>query len=266
MRRTHGAGRLSGRSTHQAVSTPPCGKLFCAICTSSVPVAGSKPHRVGRGTASAGTPFFASSHRGDGAEHQSRRCDIRSHLKEKPFGSGKPEPNKDSSERQATISLPSTPAKRKLSTMRVAAIRGTRGTAQSQRRLGRKSRREAGKPSSTAAAREHVIDFTAKPVDDLSTQAQGRVVRVCQSMFGFDTAGLVVEEFQPDWRRRACFPVITDPNIVIMMVTADGYRRPDLRISLRLGQRFPARSVASACFFGLYALALLPVSFCRHRS
>ncbi len=62
--------------------------------------------------------------------------------------------------------------------------------------------REGASLSSTAAVREHVIDFTAVDVNDLLAQAQARVVRVGQTDTRIDTAGLTVQEFEPDWRTR----------------------------------------------------------------
>ena len=82
--------------------------------------------------------------------------------------------------------------------------------------------REAASLSANAAAREHVIDFTAVSIEDLLAQAEGRVVRVGQTDVRLNTAGLVVEEFEPDWRIRL-LSVITDPNIAIILMMVGIY-------------------------------------------
>lgn len=118
--------------------------------------------------------------------------------------------------------------------------------------------REAASLSSEAAAREHVIDFTAATIEELLTQAQGRVVRVGQTDVRLDTAGLVVEEFEPDWRIRL-LSVITNPNIAIILMMVGIYGL--IFEFLTPGTLVPGTIGGICLLVGLYGLALLPVNY-----
>lgn len=118
--------------------------------------------------------------------------------------------------------------------------------------------REAASLSSTAAAREHVIDFTATTIDDLLTQAQGRTVRVGQTDIRIDATGLAVQEFEPDWRTRL-LSVITDPNIALILMMVGIY---GLIFEFLTPGTFVPGTIGGICLLlGLYALALLPVNY-----
>jgi membrane-bound serine protease (ClpP class) len=105
---------------------------------------------------------------------------------------------------------------------------------------------------------QHVVDFTATTVEDLLNKAQGRIVRVGQADVRLDTTGLVAREFEPDWRTRV-LSVITDPNIalILMMVGIYGI----IFEFLTPGTFVPGTIGAICLLLGLYALALLPVSY-----
>ncbi len=102
------------------------------------------------------------------------------------------------------------------------------------------------------------IDFTAVDVTDLLAKAQGHVVRVGQTEVRLDTAGLAVQEFEPDWRTRL-LSVITDPNIAIILMMVGIYGL--IFEFLAPGTMLPGTIGGICLLLGLYALALLPVSF-----
>lgn len=118
--------------------------------------------------------------------------------------------------------------------------------------------REAASLSSVAAQREHVIDFTAATVEDLLAQAQGRVVRVGQTDIRLETAGLAIRDFEPDWRTRL-LSVITDPNIALILMMVGIYGL--IFEFLTPGTFVPGTIGGISLLLGLYALALLPVSY-----
>jgi len=118
--------------------------------------------------------------------------------------------------------------------------------------------REAASLSATAAAREKVIDFIAPTIDDLLKQAHGRVVRVGQADVQLDTAGLTVEDFLPDWRTRL-LSVITDPNIALILMIIGIYGL--IFEFLAPGTVLPGTIGGISLLLGLYALAILPVSY-----
>jgi membrane-bound serine protease (ClpP class) len=121
-----------------------------------------------------------------------------------------------------------------------------------------KAVREAASLSSTAAARENVIDFTAATVDDLLAKANGRTVRVGQTTVTLDTADLAVEEMEPDWRTRL-LAVITNPNVALILLMIGIYGL--IFEFLNPGAMVPGTIGGISLLVGLYALAVLPVSF-----
>ncbi|WP_245282210.1 nodulation protein NfeD [Rhizobium sp. LC145] len=118
--------------------------------------------------------------------------------------------------------------------------------------------REAASLSSEAAMRENVIDFTATNTEDLLAQAQGRVVQVGQTDVRLETSGLAVQDFEPDWRTRF-LSVITDPNIALILMMVGIY---GLIFEFLTPGTFVPGAIGGICLLlGLYALALLPVSY-----
>ena len=118
--------------------------------------------------------------------------------------------------------------------------------------------REAASLSAVAAVQQKVIDFTAISVDDLLKQAQGRIVRVGEADIKLDTAGLRVEAFVPDWRSRL-LAVITDPNIAVILMMIGIYGL--IFEFLTPGSVVPGAAGGICLLLGLYALAVLPVSY-----
>ncbi|TCU20169.1 NfeD family protein [Rhizobium sullae] len=140
----------------------------------------------------------------------------------------------------------------------VAYIRGLAELRNRNADWAEKAVREAASLSSAAAAREHVIDFTAVTIEDLLRQVQGRTVRVGQTDVRLDSSGLVVQEFEPDWRTRL-LSVITDPNIALILLMVGIYGL--IFEFLAPGTLVPGTIGGICLLLGLYALALLPVSY-----
>jgi membrane-bound serine protease (ClpP class) len=118
--------------------------------------------------------------------------------------------------------------------------------------------REAASLSSAAAARQEVIDFTAVSIDDLLTKADGRTVQVGQTDVRLETANLAIEEIEPDWRTRL-LSVITDPNIALILMMVGIYGL--IFEFINPGALVPGTIGGISLVTGLYALAILPVSY-----
>ncbi|RDL48215.1 hypothetical protein BLJAPNOD_04490 [Ensifer sp. M14] len=118
--------------------------------------------------------------------------------------------------------------------------------------------REAASLSAVAAVQQKVVDFTAVSIDDLLKQAQGRTVRVGQADITLETSRLGVEAFVPDWRTRL-LAVITDPNIAIILMMIGIYGL--IFEFLTPGSVVPGTVGGISLLLGLYALAVLPVSY-----
>jgi membrane-bound serine protease (ClpP class) len=140
----------------------------------------------------------------------------------------------------------------------VAYIRGLAELRNRNADWAERAVREAASLSSAAALREKVIDFTAADINDLLAQAQGRVVRVGQTDVRLETSGLIVQELEPDWRTRL-LSVITDPNIALILMMVGIYGL--IFEFLTPGTLVPGTIGGICLLLGLYALALLPVSF-----
>jgi membrane-bound serine protease (ClpP class) len=134
----------------------------------------------------------------------------------------------------------------------LAELRG-RNSAWAERAV-----REASSLSSSAAARENVIDFTAATIDELLRQADGRTVQVGQQEVTRSTAGLTVEEIEPDWRTRL-LAVVTDPNVALILMMIGIYGL--IFEFMNPGTLIPGTIGGISLLVGLYALAVLPVSF-----
>ncbi|MBY5800620.1 NfeD family protein [Rhizobium leguminosarum] len=140
----------------------------------------------------------------------------------------------------------------------VAYIRGLAELRNRNADWAERAVREAASLSSVAALREKVIDFGAADINDLLAQAQGRVVRVGQTDVRLETSGLIVQELEPDWRTRL-LSVITDPNIALILMMVGIYGL--IFEFLTPGTLVPGTIGGICLLLGLYALALLPVSF-----
>lgn len=140
----------------------------------------------------------------------------------------------------------------------VAYIRGLAELRDRNADWAERAVREAASLSSPAAARDNVIDFTAETIDDLLAQADGRTVRIGQADVQLNTASLVVEELDPDWRTRL-LSVITDPNIALIFMMIGIYGL--IFEFLNPGALVPGTVGAISLVTGLYALAILPVNY-----
>ncbi|ANK88039.1 nodulation efficiency protein NfeD (plasmid) [Rhizobium sp. N1314] len=232
-------------------------EIIRAILASPVPVA-SFVAPSGARAASAGTYILYASHIAVMAPGTNLGAATPIALSVKPFG-GDEEPEKKPSEPSGKQpEAPGNAHEAKAVNDAVAYIRGLAELRNRNADWAERAVREAASLSSTAAVREHAIDFTAADVNDLLAKAQGRMVRVGQTEVRLDTAGLAVQEFEPDWRTRL-LSVITDPNIAIILMMVGIYGL--IFEFLAPGTMLPGTIGGICLLLGLYALALLPVSF-----
>ncbi|MEK1872381.1 MAG: nodulation protein NfeD, partial [Rhizobium altiplani] len=195
--------------------------IIRAILASPVPVAGFVAPSGAR-AASAGTYILYASHIAAMAPGTNLGAATPIALGVNPFGGdAKPEKEPDKQDNKQA-EAPSSASEKKIINDAVAYIRGLAELRNRNADWAERAVREGASLSSTAALREHVIDFTAVDVNDLLAQTQARVVRVGQTDMRIDTAGLSVQEFEPDWRTRL-LSVITDPNIAIILMMVGIY-------------------------------------------
>lgn len=232
-------------------------EIIRAILASPVPVAGFVAPSGAR-AASAGTYILYASHIAVMAPGTNLGAATPIALGVKPFG-GDEEPEKKPGEPSGKpAEAPGNAHEAKAVNDAVAYIRGLAELRNRNADWAERAVREAASLSSTAAVRERAIDFIAVDVNDLLAKAHGHMVRVGQTDIRLDTAGLAVQEFEPDWRTRL-LSVITDPNIAIILMMVGIYGL--IFEFLAPGTMLPGTIGGICLLLGLYALALLPVSF-----
>jgi membrane-bound serine protease (ClpP class) len=174
-----------------------------------------------------------------------------------PFGGDEEQPERGDGEAD-TRRTPRDAAEAKAVNDAVAYIRGLAELRERNADWAERAVREAASLSSSAALREGVIDIVATSVEDLLAQADGRRVQVGQGAVILRTAGLAVEEMEPDWRTRL-LAVITNPNVALIFMMIGIYGL--LFELLNPGALVPGTLGGISLLIGLYALAVLPVSY-----
>ncbi|WFU04285.1 nodulation protein NfeD (plasmid) [Rhizobium sp. CB3171] len=231
--------------------------IIRAILASPVPVAGFVAPSGAR-AASAGTYILYASHIAAMAPGTNIGAATPIAIGGSPFGGT--EPDKDTPKKPDSTQgqVPRSASEAKAINDAVAYIRGLAELRNRNVDWAERAVREAASLSSTAAVHEHVVDFTANTIEDLLTQSQGRTVRVGQTDIRLDTAGLTLREFEPDWRTRL-LSVITDPNIALILMMVGIY---GIIFEFLTPGTFVPGTIGGICLLlGLYALALLPVSY-----
>ncbi len=231
--------------------------IIRAILASSVPVAGFVAPSGAR-AASAGTYILYASHIAAMAPGTNLGAATPITIGGPPPDSDRRAPNGTDDQGDKPRPSPRDPSEAKAVNDAVAYIRGLAELRHRNADWAERAVREAASLSSPAAARENVIDFTAGSISDLLAQAHGRLVRIAQTDVRLDTAGLAVQELEPDWRTRL-LSVITDPNIALILMMIGIYGL--IFEFLTPGTLVPGTIGGISLLLGLYALALLPVSY-----
>jgi membrane-bound serine protease (ClpP class) len=118
--------------------------------------------------------------------------------------------------------------------------------------------REAASLSAAEAADDQVIDVVAATRDELFAAIDGRVVKVGDGEVELATAGLVIEEFEADWRTRL-LATITDPNIAYMLLLVGIYGL--ILEGYNPGALVPGVVGAICLLLALFAFQVLPVNY-----
>lgn len=118
--------------------------------------------------------------------------------------------------------------------------------------------REAASLTASAALEANVIDFIASDLDELLAKANGLSVEVGQTAVTLDTEGMSIEALEPDWRTEL-LAVITNPNVAVILMLIGIYGL--IFEFLNPGSTVPGTVGAISLVMGLYALAVLPVSY-----
>jgi len=103
-----------------------------------------------------------------------------------------------------------------------------------------------------------VIDLVAEGMADLLKQIDGREVKVQSSTRVLHTAGLTLENIEPDWRNRL-LSVLTDPNVAYILLLIGIYGL--IFEFANPGSIVPGTVGAICLLLALYAFQVLPVNY-----
>lgn len=118
--------------------------------------------------------------------------------------------------------------------------------------------REAASLSAEDALELNVIDLVADTLDELLGAIDGRLVKVGDKEVQLATEGLIVEEFEADWRTKL-LATITNPNIAYILLLAGVYGL--LLEGYNPGALVPGIVGAICLLLALFAFQVLPVNY-----
>jgi len=118
--------------------------------------------------------------------------------------------------------------------------------------------RGAATLTASEAADKQVIDFVATDVQALLAQADGRTVKVGETMQTLHLKGLPVRDYAPGWRTRF-LSVITNPTIAYVLLLVGIYGL--VLEAFHPGAMLPGIVGGISLLVGAYALQLLPVNY-----
>lgn len=170
------------------------------------------------------------------------------------FPGGGPEPKKDGK----PPVQPANPMEAKAVNDAVAFIRSLAELRGRNVEWAEQAVRQAASLSATAALRERVIDIEARSMGDLLRQMHGRTVVAAGRPIRLTTAGLPLDQVEPDWRTRL-LAAITNPNVALILMMIGVY---GLLFEFMNPSSFLPGTVGAICLLlGLYAFAALPVNY-----
>lgn len=118
--------------------------------------------------------------------------------------------------------------------------------------------REAVNLTSREALEKNVIDVVASDVEDLLEQIDGRSVVMERGELTLETADLVIERFDPDWRTEL-LSVITNPNVAYFLMII-GFYGLIFELS-NPGSLVPGTIGIICLLLALFAFQVLPVNY-----
>jgi membrane-bound serine protease (ClpP class) len=153
---------------------------------------------------------------------------------------------------------PGTAMERKAVNDAVSFIRGLAELRGRNAEWAEQAVRRAVSLTASAALEQKVIDVVAADLPDLLRQIDGREVRTQFGAIQLKTDGLVIEEFEADWRVRL-LSVLTNPNVAYLLMLAGIYGL--LLEGYNPGAILPGVVGAVSLLLALYAFQILDVNY-----
>ena len=222
------------------------------ITNSSVPVA-VYVAPTGARAASAGTYILYASHIAAMAPgtNLGAATPMQIGISPSDFQKGKDKTDKPETDDKTTL-------QRKIINDAVAYIRGLAQLRGRNEEWAEKAVREAASLPAGNALKKNVIDILATSTNDLLKQIDGREVLVKGKKQVLKTAGLTVQEINPDWRSRL-LSVITNPNVAYILMLIGIYGL--ILEFYNPGAIVPGTIGAICLLLAMYAFQLLPINY-----
>lgn len=161
-------------------------------------------------------------------------------------------------EEKGTTPSPSTAMERKAVNDAVAYIRGLAEMRGRNAEWAEKAVREAASLSAEQALEANVVDVVAANRAELLEKINGLTVKVDDREVKINTEGLVVTEYEPDWRTKL-LAVITDPNVAYLLMLIGIYGL--IFEGYNPGAVVPGVVGAICLLLALFAFQVLPVNY-----
>lgn len=165
---------------------------------------------------------------------------------------------KDKEGKEAELTEPATAGERKAINDSVSYIRGLAELRNRNADWAEEAVRKAVSLTASVALEQNVIDIVATDLTDLLRQIDGRSVRTRHGTVELDTDGIVIEEFEADWRTRV-LSVLTNPNVAYLLMLAGIYGL--LLEGYNPGAILPGVVGAVCLLLALYAFQILSVNY-----
>lgn len=178
--------------------------------------------------------------------------------KDKPADGKQEDDKKDGSKSEDDGVEPGTASERKAINDAVSFIRGLAEVRGRNAEWAEQAVRKAVSLTASAALEQKVIDVVATDLPDLLRQIDGREVRTQFGAVQLKTEGLVIEEFEADWRVKL-LSVLTNPNVAYLLMLAGIYGL--LLEGYNPGAILPGVVGAVSLLLALYAFQILDVNY-----
>lgn len=164
----------------------------------------------------------------------------------------------DKEQKEAEPMEPATAGERKAINDSVSYIRGLAELRDRNADWAEQAVRKAVSLTASVALEQKVIDIVASDLPDLLRQIDGRRVRTQHGTIELKTEGLIVEEFEADWRTQL-LSVLTNPNVAYFLMLAGIYGL--LLEGYNPGAILPGVVGAVCLLLALYAFQILSVNY-----
>lgn len=164
----------------------------------------------------------------------------------------------EATEEKTSGNDPGTAMERKVLNDAIAYIRGLAETHGRNADWAEEAVRDASTLTAKDALEQNVIDVIAADVGELLEAIDGREVLVSNKAMNIDSAALVIERLEPDWRTRF-LTTIANPQVVLLLLAVGVYGL--LFEGYNPGAIYPGVAGVICLLLAAYALQVLPVNY-----